>query len=72
MTTIPPSTIESTNQDQAIKRRGALRGGIFGYYVGQFDIFLPIITLAPAMSYLRCSCKARSRSQMTFRTSLSE
>ncbi|MCQ9163922.1 MFS transporter [Arthrobacter sp. STN4] len=33
------------------QRRGALRGGIFGYYVDQFDIFLPIITLAPAMSY---------------------
>ncbi len=33
------------------QRRGALRGGVFGYYVDQFDIFLPIITLAPAMSY---------------------
>jgi MFS family permease len=51
MTTLPPSTIVSTNQEQALKRRGALRGGIFGYYVDQFDIFLPIITLAPAMSY---------------------
>lgn len=43
--------MKSTDQEQAIKRRGALRGGIFGYYVDQFDIFLPIITLAPAMSY---------------------
>lgn len=35
----------------AKQRRGAVRGGIFGYFVDQFDIFLPIITLAPAMSY---------------------
>lgn len=51
MTTIPPSTMESQDKELAVKRRGALRGGIFGYYVDQFDIFLPIITLAPAMSY---------------------
>ncbi|WP_054009961.1 MFS transporter [Arthrobacter sp. ERGS1:01] len=41
-------TNEATLEKQ---RRGALRGGIFGYFVDQFDIFLPIITLAPAMAY---------------------
>lgn len=33
--------------------RSALRGGIFGYYADQFDIYLPIITLAPAMIYFQ-------------------
>ncbi|MFE7032830.1 MFS transporter [Streptomyces sp. NPDC057621] len=32
-------------------RRAALRGGIFGYFADQFDVFVPIITLAPAMIY---------------------
>lgn len=32
--------------------RRAVRGGIFGNYVDQFDIFLPIIALAPASAYL--------------------
>lgn len=44
----PPMLDEQTLDKQ---RRGALRGGIFGYFVDQFDIFLPIITLAPAMVY---------------------
>lgn len=30
----------------------AIRGGIFGNYVDQFDIFLPIIALAPAAAHL--------------------
>jgi MFS family permease len=32
--------------------RRAVRGGIFGNYVDQFDIFLPIIALAPAAAHL--------------------
>lgn len=32
--------------------RRAVRGGIFGNYVDQFDIFLPVIALAPAASHL--------------------
>lgn len=32
-------------------KKSALRGGIFAYFVDQFDIFLPIITLAPALIY---------------------
>lgn len=34
-------------------RRSAIRGGVLGYYADQFDIFLPIITLAPAMIYFQ-------------------
>lgn len=33
--------------------RSALKGGIFGYYADQFDIYLPIIALAPAMIYFQ-------------------
>ncbi|WP_427016172.1 MFS transporter [Pseudarthrobacter sp. P1] len=51
MTTVPPSTMAPNEKSLDQQRRGALRGGVFGYYVDQFDIFLPIITLAPAMSY---------------------
>ena len=32
--------------------RRAIRGGIFGNYVDQFDIFLPVIALTPAASHL--------------------
>ena len=48
-TQLPPTTMADNTLNK--RRRGALRGGIYGYYVDQFDIFLPIITLAPAMSY---------------------
>ena len=34
-----------------VKRRRALVGGVAGYFVDQFDIYLPVIVLAPAMSY---------------------
>ena len=32
--------------------RRAVRGGVFGNYVDQFDIFLPVIALAPASTQL--------------------
>lgn len=32
--------------------RRAVRGGIFGNYVDQFDIFLPVVALAPAAGHL--------------------
>lgn len=32
--------------------RQAVRGGIFGNYVDQFDIFLPVVALAPVTAYL--------------------
>lgn len=33
------------------ERRRALTGGITGYFVDQFDIYVPVIALAPAMAY---------------------
>jgi MFS family permease len=48
-TKLAPSMTNDATLDK--QRRGALRGGIFGYFVDQFDIFLPVITLAPAMIY---------------------
>lgn len=34
------------------RAKRAIKGGIFGNYVDQFDIFLPVIALAPAAAYL--------------------
>ena len=36
---------------QSPERRRALTGGITGYFVDQFDIYLPVIALAPAMAF---------------------
>ena len=35
-----------------LRTQRAVRGGIFGNYVDQFDIFLPVIALAPAAGHL--------------------
>jgi len=43
--TVPIDTIPAN-------ARRAIRGGIFGNYVDQFDIFLPVIALAPAAAHL--------------------
>lgn len=34
------------------RAKRAIRGGIFGNFVDQFDIFLPVVALAPAASHL--------------------
>lgn len=41
-----------TTPNDAHRARSAIRGGIFGNYVDQFDIFLPVIALAPAAAHL--------------------
>ena len=50
------STTETTSKPQApampLAAKRAVRGGIVGNYVDQFDIFLPIIALAPAAAGL--------------------
>lgn len=33
------------------KVRAAVRGGVLAYFVDQFDIYLPIVVLAPALTY---------------------
>lgn len=43
--TSPPETMP-------LNAKAAVRGGIFGNYVDQFDIFLPVIALAPAAAHL--------------------
>ncbi|MER7877943.1 MFS transporter [Streptomyces solisilvae] len=35
------------------KARAAVRGGAFAYFVDQFDIYLPIVVLAPATDYFQ-------------------
>lgn len=37
--------------DRSAERRRALTGGVTGYFVDQFDIYVPVIALAPAMAY---------------------
>ena len=49
-----PYTSAATKQSTTapLDARRAIRGGIFGNYVDQFDIFLPVIALAPAAAHL--------------------
>lgn len=51
----PPALLNAsdTGAGKPNPGRSALKGGIFGYYADQFDIYLPIITLAPAMIYFQ-------------------
>lgn len=51
--TRPPRFDISTNPATEEHRKSAIRGGVLGYYADQFDIYLPIITLAPAMIYFQ-------------------
>lgn len=46
-----PATASSDGRPPAPTRR-AIRGGIMGNYVDQFDIFLPVIALAPVSAQL--------------------
>jgi MFS family permease len=53
MSTTSSSPVPSAEDTARDPGRAALRGGIFGYYADQFDIFVPIVTLAPAMIYFQ-------------------
>ncbi|WP_334683920.1 MFS transporter [Arthrobacter sp. CAN_A214] len=46
------SSATVTHRTMPLDARRAVRGGIFGNYVDQFDIFLPVIALAPAAAHL--------------------
>lgn len=39
-------------EEMSERAKRAIKGGIFGNYVDQFDIFLPVIALAPAAAHL--------------------
>ncbi|MEQ3553860.1 MFS transporter [Pseudonocardia nematodicida] len=45
-----PTTAAAPGDTRRARRR-ALGGGVGGYFVDQFDIYVPVIALAPAMSY---------------------
>ncbi|MEU0506519.1 MFS transporter [Nocardia sp. NPDC005998] len=46
---------KNAGAERSEHRKSAIRGGVLGYYADQFDIFLPIIALAPAMGYFQSS-----------------
>jgi MFS family permease len=45
------SSAASPHGSDTRKVRAAVRGGVLAYFVDQFDIYLPIVVLAPAFSY---------------------
>jgi MFS family permease len=48
-----PVTAAGPDVSDVAKVRAAVRGGILAYFVDQFDIYLPIVVLAPAMLYFQ-------------------
>jgi MFS family permease len=49
----PPST--PTEHGDSTKARSAVRAGVLAYFVDQFDIYLPIIVLAPVTIYFQAA-----------------
>jgi MFS family permease len=47
-----PAADHPTDGDSA-KARAAVRAGVLAYFVDQFDIYLPIVVLAPATAYFQ-------------------
>jgi MFS family permease len=48
----PPAT---PHDPDLVKVRAAVRGGALAYFVDQFDIYLPIVVLAPATAYFQAA-----------------
>lgn len=46
------TSLLSLVEEMPTRAKRAIKGGIFGNYVDQFDIFLPVIALAPAAAHL--------------------
>jgi len=44
---------QSSSAQRNAKANAAIRAGVLAYFVDQFDIFLPVIVLAPAMVYFQ-------------------
>jgi len=42
-------TVQAQSREE--KGRKAIRGAFFGFFVDMFDIYLPVIVLAPAIKY---------------------
>ncbi|WP_275291890.1 MFS transporter [Amycolatopsis sp. La24] len=57
----PPSSAEAAvpagtpHSPDPAKMRAAVRGGTLAYFVDQFDIYLPIVVLAPATAYFQAA-----------------
>jgi MFS family permease len=49
------SSAAPAHGSDADKVRAAVRGGVLAYFVDQFDIYLPIVVLAPALGYFESS-----------------
>lgn len=47
------TSVDSANAEKEYRKRGrkALFGAIFGFYVDMYDVYLPVIALAPAIHY---------------------
>jgi MFS family permease len=45
--------VDTTMQEQSHEEKGrkAIRGAFFGFFVDMFDIYLPVVVLAPAIKY---------------------
>ncbi|MFG1646553.1 MFS transporter, partial [Amycolatopsis sp. NPDC049252] len=62
MSTPPPAVEPQTparprvpHGPDSAKVRAAVRGGTLAYFVDQFDIYLPIVVLAPATAYFQAA-----------------
>jgi MFS family permease len=58
-----PAVSSPAGPDPA-RARSAIRGGTLAYFVDQFDIYLPIVVLAPAMGYFQSASVSASTSAL--------
>lgn len=52
-TTTAPPPPPAGSADNEAKGKSAVRAGVLAYFVDQYDIYLPIIALAPAVTYFQ-------------------
>jgi MFS family permease len=55
MSAPPPVAVATPHDPDLAKVRAAVRGGTLAYFVDQFDIYLPIVVLAPATAYFQAA-----------------
>lgn len=56
----PPTRLPAGHEPDMSKVYAAVRGGILAYFVDQFDIYLPIVVIAPATIYFESSSLSAS------------
>src|ERR1700760_2737169 len=47
-----PAAARDAHAEHDEKARRAIRGAFFGFFVDMFDIYLPVVVLAPAIKYV--------------------